>query len=451
MPPRSRCGSPAAAACASAACAGTACPSGGRRSALLRISIRDLRAGRVEWQGDTRAAGAPAGQPTSLELPVEVDIASLRVAEVRLGGADATPLLDLNASLHLGAELGSVHRVDKLAVTRDRIRISGSGQIATAAPLQLETHLEAVQAASAASAASAAAAAAPAAAALSSWTAVGSAVGPLAAPLVQATVRAAADGGRAAQSLDARATVRPFAAWPLGALELTAKGLDLSAFDAALPLTSLSGDARAQTQARDRPGTVVANLQNAAAGRWNENRLPVRSLHLEVRARPDDLDSLDVQALAAELGDRDAAAGHRGQRQWTGAQWAFDARLVDVRAPLLDARAPALTLGGTLALRATGPGAPVELQATVDGRLQGHGPARPVRLRLDGAASASGSRSAAPSSATAPRARRSKVSPPEPPPMRPGRSPAMRRWSASIRRRGFRTARMRRGAAAPIA
>ena len=209
---------------------------------------------------------------------------------------------------------------------------------------------------------------------------------------MQATVAAPPVADRPAQTLDARATLRPFAAWPLGTLDLSAKALDLSALDPALPLTSLSGSATARSEAIDRPSILVAHLQNAAAGRWNERRLPLRAIDLELRARADRLDTLDIQAFSAELGDAARTAGRiEGKGRWTRERWNVDARVAEVQPALLDARAPALTVGGTIDIGSAGAAgataAPIDLRGTLDGRLDIGRTPRAIRLRIDASAS----------------------------------------------------------------
>ena len=341
----------------------------------LRIAIDRLRAGQVAWQGDPGAPSGPAKPPDDLRIPVEIAIAALSIGEIRIGGADASPVLDLQGALHLGAERGSVHRFDKATLSWGRMRVSASGQIATEAPLQLEAHVEATQNAGPSSAA---------------WNAIANATGPLAAPLVQATVRATAVADRPPQALDVRATVRPFEAWPLGDLELTAKSLDLSAFHPALPATAFSGTAVARTRGTDQPGVLTAELSNGAPGRWNEGRLPLHTLTLDLRARPSDLRALELQTFTAQLGTPERSAGQVvGRGGWNGDHWNVELALTDVRPALLDTRAPAMTLSGQVDLKAAAPTAaasapPIEVRAAVQGRLAERGPARAVELKLDG-------------------------------------------------------------------
>jgi translocation and assembly module TamB len=345
---------------------------------LLRISIDRLQATRLQWKGEPSASQAPSAPPTDLRLPVEIEVASLQVGEIRFGTADATPVRDLQGALHLGAEAGAAHRIDRLSLGFGQVRASGSVRIATAAPLQLDGRIDLMQDAAAPDLA---------------WQASANAAGPLSAPLVQAIVRAPASAGRSAQTLDLRATLQPFAAWPLGDLQLAAQALDLSAFNAALPVTALSGTASAQTHGIDRPSVVSAQFTNANAGLWNEGRLPLRSLGLELRARPDDLRTLDLQSFRAELGSADRAAGRvEGRGRWAPERWEVDATLADVQPALLDARAPVMALSGPVSFQAAGSGGatgiifPIDVRGTLQGRLADRGPARAVELNLDASA-----------------------------------------------------------------
>ena len=286
----------------------------------LRIAIAELRAARADWLPDSRPGDTRAAPPARLALPLELDIAALRIGEVRIGAAEATPLREVEARVHLGADGGASHRVDKLALSWGRLRVTGSARLATEAPLQLDARVAATQ---------------DAAEGVPAWSAGASASGPLAALAVQATVRASSTAGRPAQALDVRATVRPFASWPLGDLDLAATALDLSVFHPALPVTALSGTAIAQTRGADQPSVVTAKLVNADAGRWNAGRLPLRTLDGELRARPNDLRALDLQTFRAELGAADRSAGRiEGRGRWTPERWNGSLRPTAVWPPI---------------------------------------------------------------------------------------------------------------------
>ncbi|HWH84133.1 MAG TPA: translocation/assembly module TamB domain-containing protein, partial [Burkholderiaceae bacterium] len=187
-----------------------------------------------------------------------------------------------------------------------------------------------------------------------------------------------------AQALDARATLHPFAAWPLGELQARTEALDLSAFASAAPVTALSGEARAATTGADQPASVTLDLANALAGRWDENRLPVQRLTLALAARPDRPSDLELQRLEAVLGTPAAEAGKlTGSGRWSPQGWQLAAQLDALRPSRLDARAPAMLFSGPVTLAGGAASAPIELKADLTGALAGRGPVRHAQLALD--------------------------------------------------------------------
>ncbi len=346
----------------------------------LRIAIDTLHADRVVWIGAKSTGPAkPPALPSSLRLPIEIEIRAASVDELRIGAVDAQPVRGVRARVHLGADGGAQHRFDDVAAAIERGTARGALAIGADAPFAV-------------------AAAADVVAAANAWSATLRASGPLAALDVLATARVAARAGHAAQSLDAHAVVRPLAPWPLGALEASAAGLDLSAFTDSLPATALTGRASATTSGSDVPATVSLDLANARAGRWNEGLLPVRRLRAELRARPDDPSAIDVQSLGAELGSGNVAAGSVvGRGRWTAAAWTIEADLRDVRTAALDARAGDAVVSGKAKLAGSVAAAPaaksrIDLSADLAGaltdrRLPRAAP-RSARLRVDASASA---------------------------------------------------------------
>ncbi len=265
----------------------------------LRIGIDELRARRVDLQPDS-GPSKTSQAPTSLALPVGLDVGLLRIDEFHIAGLE-TPLRDLRARLALGADDGATHKVDALQLAWDKLRLTGSAQVATGGTLALEAALSLSQQPGA----------------QGEWQAALKLTGPLATPQLQAQLRAQTAPARPVQTLDASATLRPFAAWPLGDLQASARALDLSALHSDAPRTALDLDASAVTEGRDLPAQIALTLANRDAGRWNEGRLPLRALTLQLKARPDDPSRLDVTAFDAELGSTRAAAGRlRGSGQW---------------------------------------------------------------------------------------------------------------------------------------
>ncbi|MBP6777538.1 MAG: hypothetical protein KA151_09840, partial [Piscinibacter sp.] len=355
--------------------------------AWLRVQVRSLQAARVEL----RIAPGPAqGAPQQLQLPFELVLDAIDVGELHAPALfGEQPVQALHATLHLGADGGSLHRIGDLALTWDRLRARGAGQITSGAQLDVRASLELAARATAASGAPA-------------FTASLEAHGPLARLALQGTLRGApvAEPGRrpgaAPPSLDAQATVTPFAAWPLAALELSTQSLDLAALHSAAPTTALEGTATVQTSASDAPARIAIALVNAGAGRFDAGLLPVRSLRADLHARPDDPARGEIQALDLVLGTAREAGGRvQGSGNWAPGEASVVARLTDLAPRALDARAAALRMSGQATLDYhAGAGATASPTFTLRGRFNGSLPdeerqqALALALDLDASAGA---------------------------------------------------------------
>jgi translocation and assembly module TamB len=342
-----------------------------------RLIVERLAADRVSVSPGAPAE-SPSPPPRSLDLPLELRVDALDVGTLSIAPLGATPIERLRARLHLGAEGGSVHRLDGLSLAHGRLRAQGSATVGTAAPMPLQAALGLEQDGALANA---------------QWSAQATLAGELASPRLQATLRAqpAAPPGAPplpAQSLDLDATLKPFERWPLGDLQARAQRLDLSAFHPAAPVTAISGQAQARTRASDQPAEVEARLDNAAPGAWNEGRLPLRRLALDLRARPDDPQTLDLRTLSAELGTARQGAGRiDGSGRWAADGWTLEATIAALQPDRLDARAPAMRLDGPLSLAGSPPGAAaqgVSVRGDLSGSVRDRGADRPARLRVDG-------------------------------------------------------------------
>jgi len=348
--------------------------------ALGGIVIDELRAARVDLRLTLNPAAVPLSAPTDLRLPMEIDIRSLQVGELHIAPAGAPPnggmlLRQLDARLHLGAAGGAEHRVDRFSVAWDQLQASGHAVVGTTGKLAVEAVLDVVQASG------------------SAWAAHAALAGPLAAPALQATVRAQPSGTRPAQALDARALLRPFAPWPIDSLQASTQALDLAAFSSSAPTTALSGTAVATRADASAPVVLTLDISNAAAGRWNEGRLPLRSAKLALAAQPERAADITLSSLVAELGNMQAAAGRvQGQGEWRGGRWTLSTTVSALQPAQLDTRAPAMQLAGTLGLSggdfATPATSAVDLQAVLDGSVSANQKARtaatqPVQLRLN--------------------------------------------------------------------
>ncbi|MEP7297148.1 MAG: translocation/assembly module TamB domain-containing protein [Burkholderiales bacterium] len=338
-----------------------------RASAPLWASVRidSLEIERIDLA--LAPSTEPAKAPADLALPIELDLRALHVGAVHAAPLGPQPLRELRAQLHLGANGGAEHRIDQLTLGWDRLQASGELHVGSAAPMPLTASLRLAQLG---------------ADALPPWNASATLTGPLAAPLLQATLRAApSSADRAEQTLDARGTVHPFASWPLGELQASMTALDLSAFASAAPATALTGTAVATSTAANQPAQVKLDLSNSLAGRWNEGRLPLVRLSADLAGRPDQPNALTLRQFSAELGTPKASAGRvTGEGRWSPTGWSLTAKLLDVRPALLDARAPAMHLSGPLTLNGE---ATTRVQADLAGQVDGPKPVRAVQLKVD--------------------------------------------------------------------
>lgn len=336
--------------------------------AWVGVDLLAPQAQRVEWRsGPARAE--PLAPPRSLALPLYLRAVELRVGRVEID--DAPPLQSLDATLELGADGGRVHRLPRLAFAVEGVQLHARGELATGGELPLQLALDARSAAPA-------------------WQAQAQVRG----PLQRLDVEARAEHRAPPAALDLRATLLPFAPWPLAALQMQADDVDLAVFARTAPRTRLSGRVDVRSRALDAPFEADVEIRNAAPGRWDAQRLPLHALTATLRARLDARDTIELTAFDARLGGASGAVGRwSGRGRWQGTTLDLDTRLTDVQPATLDARAPAMTLGGPIALQLQGLPSPdasavrgataplaAQLRAQLAGRVGGLPAAPPVRV-----------------------------------------------------------------------
>jgi translocation and assembly module TamB len=345
----------------------------------LRLEALDIDRLVLRLPPGQEAAG-PRRAPQDLALPLQLQLDALRVGELQLSGLGA-PVLDLRATaVALGDDQGRVHRIDALSLDWDRLRLQGQAAVGTRGDLPLQARFDLAQRVPQGPTDGPA------------WSAQVQADGPLAQLPVQATLQAAG------QSLQAQATLTPFAAWPLDTLDASFEALDLSALASAAPSTALSGTAQARLRSTGTAGAqpIELNLQviNARADRWDSGRLPLRRAQLRARSVSLDPDEgVVLESFELSLGSPQRDAGRvRGEGRWAPAEWRLALEVASLDPSGLDARAPGMRLSGPLTLASVAGREPqaVQVQARLSGR-QGHGPAArigDVALELAGEFSA---------------------------------------------------------------
>lgn len=301
----------------------------------LVVAQPQSRAVRVTRTATTPAPPAePLQLPDSLRLPLAVSLQGLAIGSVQLDGKEM--LSALGADVEVGADGGARHRVDALKLSLGKLALSGELSVSADGDQPLAARL---------------ALATPAGQPLS-WQAVVQAQGPLRRLALEADLKT-----EAGAALEAKAIVTPLARWPLAALALQARDLDLSVLAPGLPQTALSGSAELGDVTSGAPLQLKLALDNARAGAWDAGRLPVRSAHGVLQGRPDQAERIDFDGWVVELGAKGGGqlgvAGH-----WQGSRIELALQLGGVQAAQLDTRAPPAAIDGTLALTVDGPALP---------------------------------------------------------------------------------------------
>lgn len=344
----------------------------------IGVSVDRLQVARAAWLAKPSAQAQQAPSlPQSLALPLSVRVQEMQLGQLALPALSSTlgerPLRDLRLTLQLNAPVhgsgGPAHMLQIQHLAWDQIELSGAAHVALRSPFMVQAQMQAAGRGAAEGGAQPVSLKADASGALNGLD--------LSAQITSG-----------AQQLQARAHVQPFAAWPLDLLQAQAQALDLAALDTRAPTTALSGVLTVQPRAGATAWRISADLRNTAAGPWHERRVPVLSLKGQADvgnaaggvARidlPEAWLGLGLSAVApakaataarAQARDPDTAAGRiklraTVQGQWaalSAADWDLHLGLEDVRPAVLDARAPALVLGGPLQWRGVAPWAALQ-------------------------------------------------------------------------------------------
>lgn len=276
-----------------------------------RLAGDRLSAARVEVV--TTASDQPVALPSSLGLPVRIDVAQLAVDELLIrteGEATGVRLHDLQAALRYD---GQRWAADSLAVRSEAGALRGSLMLQDREPFSLEGQVL------------------------------------LETRLLEEPLSIDAHLSGTLQALDVRArtvlrdagvagtlAVTPFDRHLLSGVDLTLSALDLSRFDKTLPRTRLSGSLKAELPAAERgPGRPTASgtlglpplagrltLDNALEGTIDANRLPLRRLTATL--------GLTGDQLRVSASDAVGAAGRvaaQATLDLTQPQRSFDLRL----------------------------------------------------------------------------------------------------------------------------
>ncbi len=318
--------------------------------------------------------------PPELRPPLQFALQKLAVDELLVEGQSPLRKLALEG-LVLDPRPGAQHRVAGFGFEGFTLLVGGDLSVANAAPyalagnLRLRPLLDGDQ---------------------PRWAAVARLAGSAADLDLVATLRGRPLAGHDAPALDLKARVRPQQAWPLVSLDATTEALDLSALALKAPATRLSGRATLSGGSDKAPLVADIELVNGLPGRWNEARLPVKTLSLQLRSQLERPDLVEMSRFELALADSTRSAGRlSGTAVWQGYDLALEMKLADVTPQRLDSRAAAMLLAGPLAASLTGlpalapqkdatPEPAIEWTMDLRGRLDAA--PQPVRLQIDGRA-----------------------------------------------------------------
>ena len=364
--------------------------------ALIGLQLDSLSADRVQYTTGM-PSDTPLAAPAHLRLPLALQVDKLQVAQLQI---DELPVIErLSAGLSLGVDRGALHRITALALDWQQAHLQGYLQIGSAAPLALQATLQASRQAPTPDLS-----APPGAVAALGWTATIDLQGPLDRLAAVASLRGQAGPTQAlVAALDVRATVLPFAAWPLGNLNLSADKLDLSAVLPGLPRTALTGSASVQSNGLDQPATVDAKLDNRLPGAWDTGQLPLQRLVLKASAKPRQPDRLTLERFELTLADASAGAGQiSGQGLWTADNVALDLQVKALQPARLHRQAAALVLDGSMLLKLSGLPVPISSTALPPAPAAPTAPTAPTAAPARPVAAASAATPSAQSSAPPP-------------------------------------------------
>lgn len=281
----------------------------------------------------------PIPLPDSIAPPLALNLARARIDTLQIDAHPAATGIALEG-LVVDPRPGGAHRIGRLVATAAGVQAALTAQLGTRAPLPLDVKATLAPAAGAAR---------------TPWGAELTLGGNAQAMTLDATLQAPASAGHPAQEAELSARLQPLQAWPLQALALRTRDLDLSALHAQAPRTRLRGEATLRMSGRDAPASARIAIDNAAPGAWTRRQLPLSKLTADLSGSLAQPDRLELVRAELVLSDGRRSAG-RAQLQalWQGALLTLQGRLDGVAPGRLDARAPAMLLSGPFTLRAEG-------------------------------------------------------------------------------------------------
>ncbi|MDR2154542.1 MAG: translocation/assembly module TamB domain-containing protein [Burkholderiaceae bacterium] len=340
------------------------------------LQIDRLSAGRIEIDDKSPKSNEPsAGPPQSLALPLKVQVNTFAIGEVHWAGPPPQVVRDIAGRFDYD---GTRH-----LLTLERTRAVGGqfqarAAITAHAPVSIDLTLTGTLVAPA-----------PENAKPLPLAVQAALQGALTDLRAQADLRVVQADTSASNVTDtptahAEARITPWAAQPLPEAHAEAHALDLGALAGAwwadAPQTLLSGRFDLTPLAPDSPAgwAIKADLSNAAAGPWDQRRLPLQGVQADL-SWADNVAT--VRALSLRVGGGTVEAGGRwaAAADKTSDDWRINARIDNLDPGQLHTQLAAPPLDGTA--QVSGAGAVIDFDAALQARAGRNGTARTLHLR----------------------------------------------------------------------
>ncbi len=265
--------------------------------AWVGLAIDGASIQRVALGAAAAASSTTAVEPDTLRLPFALTLDDLRIAELQLDGAAV--LRDITTRVELGHDGGREHRLPSLAFISEPATVSGSIRMAADAPFALDAQTDSELAGE------------------RGTTLAGQRPSqrPAGGHRRQRAVDELASGRRAARRAGHGGPICGLAAVAAEADHARARPRRAAARCAA---DTDFGRAEIDTQGLDTPVAASARLTNAQPGRWDEQRLPVAELDLDLMGRADQRDRLVLRRF--EMRAPGDAGRISGQGEWRAAR-----------------------------------------------------------------------------------------------------------------------------------
>ncbi len=286
------------------------------------LDVTSLDLDTLIYTSKTTAPGGQASQPVQppqdLALPIAIDIAYLRITELVIAAGNAAAeagaveteriqLTGIDASYHGDSQM---HEVELRSLASPFGRASGEATIGASSPMPLAATLSVSSER------------------IEGW--------PLSADIglsgelqkIDAVVTALAGS----LPINAELTLTPFSAQPIQSVSASASNIDAAAIDARFPQTALTVTVATDTVTIQPAESLYlagrVRAENAASGRLDQQRLPIRRLDASFAL---DNSSLQLSDLQIDLGN---AGNASGSAELTREQitLAVDVRNLDLRA-----------------------------------------------------------------------------------------------------------------------